>query len=122
MLEPRTAALWLKTQPHMKYLGGTADFDLWWRDDQSAATPPPNPDILPYIRVVRVVHTSSHYDPMWDDFRVPLYLNVELNSHRRPEERRLAGRWSDIHLTHAELDEIETYLRCFAPWALGEED
>ena len=122
MLEPRTAALWLKTQPHMKYLGGTADFDLWWRDDQSAATPPPNPDILPYIRVVRVVHTSSHYDPMWDDFRVPLYLNVELNSHREPAARRLAGRWNDIQLTHAELDEIETYLRCFAPWALGEED
>ena len=130
MLEPRTAALWLKTQPHMKYLGGTADFDLWWRDDQSAATPPPNPDILPYIRVVRIEWLSpivpsfvqKHGLHSWDDFRVPLYLNVEINSHMEPAARRLAGRWNDIQLTHAQLDEIETYLRCFAPWALGEED
>lgn len=118
MLEPRTGALWLKTHPHMKYLGGTADFDLWYRDDQSADPPPLNGDILPYLRVVRVKIDAGD----WDDFRLPLYLNVEINSHMEPAARRLAGRWNDIHLTLAQVDGIETYLRCFAPWALGEED
>ena len=110
--------LWLKTHPHLKYLGGTADFDLWYRDDKSADPPPPNGDILAYLRVVRVNIDASD----WDDFRLPLYLNVEIGKGRLPpEEQRLAGRWNAIHLTHAELDEIETYLRCFAPWALEEE-
>ena len=128
MLEPRTGALWLKTHPHMKYLGGTADFDLWYRDDKSADPPPPNGDILPYLRVVRIerptpnVPSLKHGLHSWDDFRLPLYLNVEINSHMEPAARRLAGRWNDIHLTHEQVDGIETYLRCFAPWALEEED
>ena len=121
MLEPRTGALWLKTHPHMKYLGGTADFDLWYRDDQSADPPPLNGDILPYLRVVRV--NTNRVDPYWDDFRLPLYLNVEIGKGRLPpEEQRLAGRWNDVQLTHEQVDVIETYLRCFAPWALEEED
>jgi hypothetical protein len=111
MLEPRTGMLWLKIHPHMKYLGGTADFDLWYRDDKSADPPPPNGDILAYLRVVRV----KTLGPLWDDFRLPLHLN------EKRTENWVAGRWSDIHLTHAELDEITLYLRCFAPWALGEE-
>jgi hypothetical protein len=121
MLEPRTGALWLKTHPHMKYLGGTADFDLWYRDDKSADPPPPNGDILPYLRVVRV--NTNRVDPYWDDFRLPLYLNVEIGKGRLPpEEQRLAGRWNDVQLTHEQVDGIETYLRCFAPWALEEEE
>jgi hypothetical protein len=101
----------------MKYLGGTADFDLWYRDDKSAYPPPPNGDILAYLRVVRV----KTLGPLWDDFRLPLHLNVELNSNMEPAARRIKGRWNDVHLTHAELDEITLYLRCFAPWALEEE-
>jgi hypothetical protein len=122
MLKPRTGNLWLKIHPHMKYLGGTADFDLWYRDDKSADPPPPNGDILPYLRVVRVKMMSMPpISPSWDDFRLPLYLNVEIGSSLSPEERRLAGRWNDIQLTHEQLDEITLYLRCFAPWALEEE-
>ncbi len=123
MLKPRTGMLWLQTQRHMKYLGGTADFDLWYRDDKSADPPPPNGDILAYLRVVHVKMVSMPpISPSWDDFRLPLYLNVEIGSSLPPEERRLAGRWNDIQLTHEQLDEIETYLRCFAPWALEEEE
>lgn len=116
MLEPRTGALWLRTHTHMKYLGGTADFDLWYRDDKSADPPPPNGDILPYLRVVLVKVDAS----AWDDFRLPLYLNKTIGSSLQGP--RLAGRWNDVQLTHEQVDGIETYLRCFAPWALEEED
>jgi hypothetical protein len=119
MIEPRTGNLWLQIHPHMKYLGGTADFDLWYRDDKSADPPPPNGDILAYLRVVRV--KAPYPSPLWDDFRLPLRLNVELNSSMEPAARRIKGRWNDIHLTRAELDEITLYLRCFAPWVLEEE-
>ena len=130
MLEPRTGALWLKIHPHMKYLGGTADFDLWYRNDRDATPLPPNGDILPYLRVVRMEphliapsFVQKHAQHSWDDFRLPLYLNVEIGKGRLPpEEQRLAGRWNDIHLTHEQVDGIETYLRCFAPWALEGED
>jgi hypothetical protein len=106
----------------MKYLGGTADFDLWYRDDKSADPPPPNGDILAYLRVARVKMMSiPRIAPLYDDFRLPLHLNVELNSSMEPAARRIKGRWNDIHLTHAELDEIILYLRCFAPWVLEEE-
>jgi hypothetical protein len=114
----------------MKYLGGTADFDLWYRDDKNADPPPPNGDILPYLRVVRIEwptpivpsFVQKHELHSWDDFRVPLYLNVEIGKGRLPpEEQRLAGRWNDIQLTYEQVDVIKTYLRCFAPWALGEE-
>jgi len=119
MFEPRVHRGWGIMHKHMKYLGGTADFDLWYRDDQSADSPPPNGDILPYLRVVRV--NTNRGDPYWDDFRLPLYLDVEINSHMEPAARRLAGRWNDIQLTHEQVDVIETYLRCFAPWVLGGE-
>lgn len=118
MLEPRVDRGWGIPHKHMKYLGGTADFDLWYRNDRDAIPLPPNGDILPYLRVVRVKVDAGD----WDDFRLPLYLNVEINSHMEPAARRLAGRWNDIHLTHEQVDGIETYLRCFAPWALEEED
>jgi len=123
MIEPRTGDLWLQTHPHMKYLGGTADLDLWYRDDKSADPPPPNGDILAYLRVVRVkMVTMPRNAPLWDDFRLPLHLNVEIGKGRLPpEEQRLAGRWNDIQLTHEQVDGITLYLRCFAPWVLEEE-
>ena len=129
MLEPRVDRGWGISHKHMKYLGGTADFDLWYRDDKSADPPPPNGDILPYLRVVRIEwptpivpsFVQKHELHSWDDFRLPLYLNVEINSHMEPAARRLAGRWNDIQLTYEQVDVIKTYLRCFAPWALEEE-
>ena len=128
MLEPRTGALWLKTHRHMKYLGGTADFDLWYRDDKSADPPPPNGDILAYLRVVRIEwptpivpsFVQKHELHSWDDFRLPLYLNEEIGSSLQPQGRRLRGRWNDVNLTLEQVDGIKTYLRCFAPWTLEE--
>ena len=119
MFEPRKYLSWLKTRPNMRFLGGIADFDLWHRDDLEAGERGvniPEPDVLPYLRLVQVNGNLSD----WDDFRLPLHLNIEVGSSGHPAERRLKGRWGDIHLTRAQVNEVETYLRCFAPWVLGE--
>lgn len=119
MFEPRKYESWLKSRPNMRFLGGIADFDLWHRDDQEAekrGADIAGPDVLPYLRVVDV----NIFTTPWDDFRLPLHLNKEVSSIGHPAERRLSGRWGDIHLTRDQVNEIETYLRCFAPWVLGE--
>lgn len=117
MFEPRVDRGWGIPHKHMKYLGGTADFDLWYRNDRDAMPLLPNGDILPYLRVVLVKVDAGD----WDDFRLPLHLNEEVGSIGHPAERRLKGRWGDIHLTRDQVNNVETYLRCFAPWALEEE-
>lgn len=109
MFEPRKHESWLRTRTNMRFLGGIADFDLWYRDDPEAEKRGANiagPDVLPYLRVVRMSVFKNYED--WDDFRLPL------------GERKLKGRWGDIILTHEQVNEIETYLRCFAPWVLGD--
>jgi len=121
MFEPRKYESWLKTRPNMRFLGGIADFDLWYRGDLEAGERGvniPEPDVLPYLRLVRISTFNASED--WDDFRVPLHLNEEVGSIGHPAERRLKGRWSDIHLTRDQVNNVETYLRCFAPWVLGE--
>lgn len=117
MFEPRDYESWLRTRPNMRFLGGVPAFDLWYRDDQEANRDYeviPNPDVLPYLVVV---HAAGI---VFDEFRLPLHLNPEINLSMHPEERKLRGRWGDIHLSLAQVNEIETYLRCFAPWVLGE--
>lgn len=104
MLEPRVNAVWMKTHPYIKYLGGVADFDLWYRELISGSR----------LRVVTM-------DGTWDHFRLPLHLNEEHNADMEPAARRIAGAWNDIHLTLEQFNEIETYLQCFAPWTLAEE-
>lgn len=121
MFEPRKCESWLKTRPNMRFLGGIADFDLWYRDDLEAGERGvniPEPDVLPYLRLVRVSTFNAFED--WDEFRLPLHLNIETNPSRHPDERRLSGRWGDIHLTRDQVNNVETYLRCFAPGVLGE--
>ena len=117
MFEPRKYESWLRTRPSMRFLGGIADFDLWHRDDVAAwerGTNIPEPDVLPYLRLVRI---STAFNE-WDDFRLPLDLNEEVGSIGHPAERRLKGRWGDIHLTRDQVNNVETYLQCFAPWVL----
>jgi hypothetical protein len=102
----------------MRFLGGIADFDLWHRDDLEAKKQGvfiPEPDVLPYLRLVRI----SNFIGDWDDFRLPLHLNEETNLSMEPAERKLAGRWHDIHLTRDQVNNVETYLTCFAPWVLS---
>lgn len=120
MFEPRKYERWLESRPNMRFLGGTADFDLWYRDDLEArkqGTFIAEPDVLPYLRLVRISNAVGD----WDDFRLPLHLNAEIGSSQWPGERRLSGRWGDIHLTRDQVNNVETYLTCFAPWVLGEE-
>jgi hypothetical protein len=117
MFEPRKYERWLESRPNMRFLGGIADFDLWHRDDLEAKKQGvniPEPDVLPYLRLVRISNAIGD----WDDFRVPLHLNEETNLSMEPAERKLAGRWHDIHLTRDQVNNVETYLRCFAPWVL----
>lgn len=117
MFEPRQYPSWLRTRPNMRFLGGIADFDLWYRDDLEArmrGTFIPDPDVLPYLRLVPISNAIGD----WDDFRLPLHLNEEVGSIGHPDGRRLKGRWGDIHLTREQVNNVETYLTCFAPWVL----
>lgn len=119
MFEPRKYESWLKSRPNMQFLGGIADFDLWHRDDLEAGergVDIPAPDVLPYLRLVRI--STFHVSEDWDEFHLPLHLNIETNLIREPAERRIKGRWGDIHLTRDQINNVETYLRCFAPWVL----
>lgn len=117
MFEPRRYEGWRRSRPNMRFLGGIADFDLWYRDDLEAkkrGVNIPEPDVLRYLRLVRISDAVGD----WDDFRVPLGRNEEVGSIGHPAERRLRGRWGDIHLTRDQVNTVETYLRCFAPWVL----
>ena len=117
MFEPRKYERWLESRPNMRFLGGIADFDLWHRDDQAVREHIPDSDVLPYLRLVPI-STFDTYEN-WDDFRLPLHLNIEVGSGMEPAGRRLQGRWGDIHLTRDQVNNVETYLRCFAPWVLS---
>jgi hypothetical protein len=117
MFEPRKYERWLESRPNMRFLGGIADFDFWHRDDLEAKKQGvfiPDPDVLPYLRLVRI----SNFIGDWDDFRLPLHRNIEVGSSMEPAGRRLSGRWGDIHLTRDQVNNVETYLTCFAPWVL----
>jgi len=117
MFEPRKYERWLESRPNMRFLGGIADFDLWHRDAVAAWEHEINmseSDVLPYLRLVRISNAIGD----WDDFRLPLHLNAEIGSSKWPGERRLSGRWGDIHLTRDQVNNVETYLTCFAPWVL----
>ena len=119
MFEPRRYEGWLKSRPNMRFLGGVADFDLWYRDDLEAnkrGVNIPEPDVLRYLRLVRISDAVGD----WDDFRLPLHLNMEINASMEPAGRLLKGRWGDIYPTRDQVNEIEAYLRCFAPGVLGE--
>lgn len=122
MFEPRRYESW-RGRPNLRFLGGVPHFDLWYRDDQEANRHREvivNPDVLSYLRVA-VISGRINGMPLrndWDEFRLPLHLNIETNLSMHPEERKLKGRWGEIHLSRAQVNEIETYLRCFAPWVL----
>jgi len=86
MLGPRKHNAWA-ANPRLKFLGGVAEFDLWWRDDQSVPSMLRS-DILPYLRLV-TIDTASVDDRY--ELRVPLHLNEETNSSMEPAMRRLKG-------------------------------
>jgi hypothetical protein len=105
-MEPRIS-LDLLTRPELMFVGGVENYDLWYR---------PNKQVFLSTEFTLRVHRIP--DLQWDVFKLPLRTNKETRLEWPPSERRWAGNWSDIELTHAEADLIETYLRCFAPWTM----
>lgn len=105
MLTPR----WDMNRKDLRFIGGTENFDLWWRADTfDAAT-----DIDAYpLRIYRVAGGS----PNWDVFKLPLRENTEVGISLHPAERGVTGYWHDVSLSWEDVEQIETYLRCFAPW------
>jgi len=105
---------------NIRFIGGTENFDLWeyiGKDDKRyigkhSAAPHP---IYP-LRVYRIAEGPKN----WDVFKLPLHLNNEVNTHLPPLDRRISGYWNDVLLSRDDADIIEAYLRCFAPWVLGE--
>lgn len=94
----------------LTFIGGTQDFDLWIRDKDVTSSDYP-------LRVFRV----ANGDWNWDIFKLPLHDNKEVGSDLHPEDRGVTGYWDDVNLSREDMDQIETYLKCFAPWVLGED-
>jgi hypothetical protein len=84
----------------LRFLGGTADFNLWVRIKSTNNYP---------LRIHRVNGGSTN----WDVFELPLHMNMETNG-------RIVGHWKDVTLSAEDVQIIEAYLRCFAPGVLGE--
>lgn len=108
MIEPRKA-LDLLSRRGLKFLGGTPKFDLWvcYAGDGS------NADLRLRIQDVdkNITEGDTFYLPLWD--------KNEIGKSLAPEYRRARGLGGNITLTREQVDEIDTYLRCFAPWVLG---
>lgn len=110
MLEPRSTP----AEGHT-YLGGTADLDLWWRvnveDDETEM------DREYRLRIVRIA--GEKWDQKWDMFKVPVDTNP-MTQRFSTNEAGYAGYFMDVLLTELEMQQVDAYLRCFAPWTLGE--
>jgi hypothetical protein len=118
MIEPRIAQE-NTNRTNLKFIGGTENFDLWWRNrigpnDYDTADHP--------LRIQRVGPKNEYLT--WDVFKLPLRDNEELYSALEPAARRLTGYWNDVTLSPDDVEQIEAYLRCFAPWVPleGEQD
>lgn len=112
MLEPRSSTGAGHTYT---YLGGTATLDLWWRaeveDDESEM------EREYRLRIVRISDASWGSD--WDLFKVPIAMNA-MTQRFGSRQSGYAGYFMDLLLTELELQQVDAYLRCFAPWTLGE--
>ena len=107
MFEPRIS-LNLLTRPELMFIGGVENYDLWYRKKDQ--------NMVASVEFTLRVHRIS--DLQWDVFKLPLRHNKETRLDWPPSERRWAGNWSDIELTNDEVGQIETYMRCFAPWTM----
>lgn len=102
MFEPRANHSWLQL-PIMQFLGGTPEFDLWLKHIELEW-----PTAVPYLRVV-----SMKDSPNFDEFQLPLGMSPASTA-----SGWVKGRWSAQWLSKQNILDIETYLRCFAPWVL----
>ena len=101
MFEPRTAHD-LMDRADLKYIGGVERFDLWYRIEATTMRP----------HALRI-HVVSGNMNEWDIFTLPVRDNEQAYG-------KIRGNWGDVPLIPEEADLIDTYLRCFAPWVLGE--
>lgn len=108
MIEPRDMPDNMNRRD-MQFIGGTENFDLWWRLYKRASLPE-HTDFP--LRIHRVAGGRLN----WDIFKLPLRENEEIGTSLHPAERGVTGYWADVTLSWDEVEQIETYLRCFAPW------
>lgn len=114
MIEPRDRPDNMNRQD-LKFIGGTENFDLWLRladHFQDIDT-----EVYP-LRIHRVAGGPLN----WDIFKLPLRSNKALDTFLPPLDRRWTGYWGDVELTVDDVDTIETYIRCFAPWVMEKSD
>ena len=106
MFEPRVFRELLERKD-LTFIGGTLEFDLWaWVDEE---------DLPRILRVHRVDGSPNE----WDLFDLPLLPNQPYGRNYKWGDDGLHGQWDDVQLTREQINEIETYLRCFASWVLG---
>ena len=119
MLEPRSNT---EGRTDYVYLGGTADLDLWWRpelgDDVSLEDSNYRLRIV-RLRNLRVAPNTPVSSQQWDMFKVPVDTNP-LTQRFGTGEQGYSGYFNDVLLSELEMHQVDAYLRCFAPWTLGE--
>lgn len=117
MFEPR-AEQDLLNRDDLRFLGGTEKHDLWLRvrimTKFEVKAYPKNHRTHP----LRIQNINGEGLATWDSFRLPLRKNTELDQSLPPLDRRYTGYWNDVFLTHEDIEMIETYLTCFAPWVM----
>lgn len=116
MIEPRDAVDNINRQD-LKFIGGTENFDIWVRTADHDHIQEIDVEVYP-LRIHRVSGGPLN----WDIFKLPLRSNKELDEFMPPLDRRWTGYWQDVDLTVGDVDTIETYLRCFAPWVMEKSD
>lgn len=114
MLKPRSNPDFLDGGD-LKFIGGTEHYDLWFSNG-SQLRPPNNEYPL------RVNNISGRGYRTWDVFKLPLRSNPECGSGLPPEYRGVKGYWDDVVLLYDDVDMIETYLQCFAPWVMEQSE
>lgn len=93
----------------LRFIGGTENFDLWWRTQVGISIPERTEFPL---RIHRVAGGPLN----WDIFKLPLRENPEVGTSLPPAERGVTGYWGDVFLHWEDVEMIKAYLRCFAPW------
>lgn len=104
MFEPRIFRE-LLNQKELTFLGGTPEFDLWVYGTEKRTN---------VLRIQNIRGTPNE----WDLFDIQLLPNQPHGMKYKWGDGGLYGAFNDVQLTLEQANEIETYLRCFAPWVL----
>lgn len=108
MIEPRYNVDQMNRKD-LQFIGGTENFDLWWRVQQGIS-------VTERAEFPLRVHRVAGGTVNWDVFKFPLRDNTEVGTSLPPMARGVTGYWQDVSLSWDDVETIEAYLRCFAPW------